>query len=138
MDPEGGGLVGEIILDMIVQDSARFIGGLAMGAIPIVTAVSICSWRVRPVKAFYVRDDIKSHGTQKLIYGHIEDRADVILVDDVTTEGKSAMRAVTAVKERGCRVLKVITIVDRLEGAEIKFREEGIPFFPIFTTRDFD
>ena len=108
-----------------------------MGAIPIVTAVSIRSWPEHPIKAFYVRDEIKDHGTQELIYGFIEDGAEVVLVDDVTTEGRSVMKAVAAVRQRGCKILKVITLVDRLEGAEANFKEAAIPFIPIFTTRDF-
>jgi orotate phosphoribosyltransferase len=138
LDPEGGGLVADLVFEMVRQEGARFIGGLAMGAIPIVTAVSIRSWPGCPIRAFYVRDEIKDHGTQELIYGFIENGGDVVLVDDVTTEGRSVMKAVAAVRQHGCRVLKVITVVDRLEGAERNFKEAGVPFVPIFTTRDFD
>jgi orotate phosphoribosyltransferase len=138
LDPEGGGLLADLLFDLVGKEGARFIGGLAMGAIPIVTAVSIRSWPEHPIRAFYVRDEIKNHGTQELIYGFIEDGAEVILVDDVTTEGRSAMKAVAAVRQRGCKILKVITVVDRLEGAEANFKDAGIPFVPIFTTRDFD
>ena len=59
-------------------------------------------------------------------------------MDDVTTEGRSAMKAVKAVRERNCNILKVITVVDRLEGAEETFRREHIPFVPLFTRRDFE
>jgi orotate phosphoribosyltransferase len=85
-----------------------------------------------------VRDEVKNHGTKELIYGFIEDGAEVILVDDVTTLGRSVMKAVAMVRERACKIRKVITVVDRLEGAEATFRDQGIPFFPLFTTRDFD
>lgn len=138
LDPEGGGLVADIVFDMVSEAGARFIGGLAMGAIPIVTAVAIRSWPEHPIRAFYVRDEIKNHGTQELIYGFIADGAEVILVDDVTTEGRSVMKAVAAVRQRGCKILKVITVVDRLEGAAANFQDARIPFAPIFTTRDFD
>jgi orotate phosphoribosyltransferase len=138
LDPEGGVLVANLVFDMVCKEGARFIGGLAMGAIPIVTAVAIRSWPEHPVRAFYVRDEIKHHGTQELIYGFVEDGAEVILVDDVTTEGRSVMKAVAAVCQRGCKIIKVITVVDRLEGAATNFKGAGIPFVPIFTTRDFD
>jgi orotate phosphoribosyltransferase len=138
LDPEGGALVADLVFDMVRKEGARFIGGLAMGAIPIVAAVSIRSWPEHPIKAFYVRDEIKNHGTQELIYGFVEDGADVILVDDVTTEGRSVMKAVAAVRQRRCRILKVITVVDRLEGAQGNFKDAGIPFVPMFTTMDFD
>jgi len=59
-------------------------------------------------------------------------------MDDVTTKGDSAMKAVTAVRNRGCGVLRVISIVDREEGATERFAKEGIPFESLFKTRDFD
>ncbi len=138
LDPEGGALVADLVYEMVRQEGVRFIGGLAMGAIPIVTAVSIRSWPEHPIRAFYVRGEIKDHGTQELIYGFIEDGAEVVLVDDVTTEGRSVMKAVAAVRQRGCNIVKVITVVDRLEGARANFEDAAIPFVPIFTTRDFD
>jgi len=138
LNPEGGGLIADLLFDMIADDNGRFIGGLAMGAIPIVTAVSIRSWPERPISGFFVRDEAKDHGTKAVIEGSLEDGAEVILLDDVTTEGRSAMKAVKAVRERNCNILKVITVVDRLEGAEETFRREHIPFFPLFTRRDFE
>lgn len=138
LDPEGSSLVADLVYEMVAADHARFIGGLAMGAIPIVTAVALRSWRDDPIQAFYVRNEVKNHGTQELIYGYIEEGADVVLVDDVTTEGRSAMKAVAAVRSLRCNVLRVITIVDRLEDAATTFQTEGIPFVPMFTTSDFD
>jgi orotate phosphoribosyltransferase len=138
LNPEGSVLIADLLFDMIADDNARFIGGLAMGAIPIVTAVSIRSWRERPIDGFFVRDEAKDHGTKELIEGSLEDGAQVILLDDVTTAGRSAMKAVKAVRERNCKILKVITVVDRLEGADETFRREQIPFVPLFTRRDFE
>ena len=60
------------------------------------------------------------------------------MLDDVTTTGGSVMKAVQAVRERKCKILKVITIVDRCEGASELFKKEDIDFIPIFTTQDFD
>jgi orotate phosphoribosyltransferase len=138
LDPEGGGLVADLVFDMVRREGVRFVGGLAMGAIPIVTAVSIRSWPEDPIQAFYVRDEVKDHGTQEQIYGFIEDGADVVLVEDVTTVGGSVMKAAAAVRRRGCKILKVIAVVDRLEGARDNLAAAGIPFAPLFTTRDFD
>lgn len=138
LDPEGGGLVGDLVFDIVRREGVRFVGGLATGAIPIVTAVSMRSWPEHPIRAFYVRDEVKDHGTRELIYGFIEDGAGVVLVEDVTTEGRSVMKAAAAVQGHGCRVAKVITVVDRLEGARANLAAAGIPFAPLFTTRDFD
>ena len=70
--------------------------------------------RTRPIKGFFVRDEAKDHGTKKLIDGYIEDGASVIIVDDVTTKGESALKAVRAVQARECRVVCVVSLVDRL------------------------
>jgi orotate phosphoribosyltransferase len=93
--------------------------------------------RTRPIKGFFVRDEAKDHGTKKLIDGYIEDGASVIIVDDVTTKGESALKAVRAVQARECRVVCVVSLVDRLEGARETFEHEGITFRSIFTTEDF-
>ncbi len=139
LDPEGISLVADLLFVRLRDTDFQFLGGLETGAIPIVTAVSMRSWpSEKPIKSFFVRDKAKDHGTRDLIDGYIEDGARVIIVDDVTTKGDSAMKAVQAVRNRHCTVVKVISIVDRLEGASANFDREGIPFEHLFTTRDFD
>lgn len=137
-DPEGLSLICPLVYDLISQERGTYIGGLANGAIPIVAALVAFSRTRNPIMGFYVREEIKDHGTQQLIEGFIEDGANVIILDDVTTLGSSVMRAVRAVRERKCKVRKVITIVDRLEGAAEIFRREALEFVPLFTTKDFD
>jgi orotate phosphoribosyltransferase len=137
-DPEGSNLIAEMVYDEIADEKGVYIGGLANGATPIVSTTVFISASHKPKMGFYVREEIKNHGTQQLIEGFIEDGADVIIVDDVTTLGGSVMKAVAAVRARKCNVKKIITIVDRLEGAAEKFRQEGIEFVSFFTTRDFD
>jgi orotate phosphoribosyltransferase len=137
-DPEGLSLICPIVYDLVSQERGTYIGGLAHGAIPIVSALVTFSATRNPVMGFYVREEIKDHGTQQLIEGFIEDGANVIILDDVTTLGSSVMKAVRAVRDRKCKIVKVITIVDRLEGAAETFSREGLEFVPIFTTKDFD
>lgn len=136
-DPEGAWLVGEVLFDYLKQFDFEYLGGLATGAIAPMEAVCIRSWPDRPIRGFFVRDEAKDHGTKKLIDGFIEDGASVIVVDDVTTKGDSAMKAVHALQARGCRVVCVISLVDRLEGAKENFDRAGIRFESIFTTDDF-
>jgi orotate phosphoribosyltransferase len=138
MDPEGANLVADLIFSIISKQEVDFVGGLASGAIPIITTVAMRSLQGdRPIPGFYVREEVKTHGMMKLIEGFIEDGSKVIILDDVTTVGSSAMKAVRAVRERRCVVTKVISIVDRLEGATETFKREGIEFVSLFTTRDF-
>jgi orotate phosphoribosyltransferase len=134
---EGIVLISKIIYDLVEWKPGMYVGGLAVGAVPIVSALVFHSAPRVPVKGFYVREEIKNHGTQKLIEGVVERGAEVIIIDDVTTKGSSAMKAVEAVRQLNCRVLKVITVVDRLEGASEAFRSEGLELVPLFTTKDF-
>jgi orotate phosphoribosyltransferase len=138
LDPEGANLIAELLYSIVEKEKVDFIGGLASGAIPIVTAV--CSHSLyggRKIKGFYVREEAKEHGQRKLIEGYIENGANVIILDDVTTAGSSAMKAVEAVRARHCNVVRVISVVDRLEGATETFRREGLSFVSLFTTNDF-
>jgi orotate phosphoribosyltransferase len=136
-DPEGATLIGEIICDMIQGDTdVDSIGGLELGAVPIVAAVCAQSFRSRPVNGFVVRKEKKGHGTDQKIDGNFKPNTTVVLIEDVTTKGGSVMQAVNAVRAQGATVKKIITIVDRLEGAEANLKKEGLVLAPIFTTKD--
>jgi orotate phosphoribosyltransferase len=136
-DAEGLRLICQMMYELLPQRSGVYVGGLAVGAVPIVAGLAYHSASRDPIMGFCVREEIKNHGTQQLIEGHIEDGAEVVIIDDVTTKGTSAMKAVDAVRKRQCKVLKVLTIVDRLEGASETFSKEGLEFVSLFTTKDF-
>ena len=135
-DPEGAALVAEIVFDMLAGDPVDSIGGLELGAVPIIATVCARSWPDRPINGFVVRKEQKGHGTDKKIDGNFRNGENVVLFDDVTTKGGSVMQAVKAVRERGAKVTKIITLVDRLEGATENLQKEGIMLFPVFTTRE--
>lgn len=137
LDPEGANLAAQAILEILESEDFDCIGGLAMGAIPIITAVCMKSFPHRPLRVFFVRREAKHHGTKKLIDGYLENNSTVVILDDVTTTGGSVLEAVKAVKERGCRVSKVITILDRLEGAKENLEKEGIELIALFTIDEF-
>ena len=136
-DPEGAHLVAELVCDLIADErDVEAIGGLELGAVPIIIAVCARSWHGRPVDGFVVRKEIKDHGTERKIDGNFKPDSNVILFDDVTTKGGSVMKAVHAVRARGATVKKIITLVDRLEGAEENLGKEGIELVALYTTRD--
>jgi len=136
-DPEGAFLVAEIIYSMLKDEpDVEAIGGLELGAVPIIATVCARSWQDRPLAGFVVRKEKKGHGTDKQIEGNFKPKMTVVLFDDVTTKGGSVLQAVRAVRERGATVKKVITIVDRLEGAGENLKKEGLALEPIYTTRD--
>ena len=90
------------------------------------------------MEGFWVRNNVKSHGTQKLIEGKLKRGMRVVIVDDVFTQGKSALKAVDAVRTQDCKVVLVLALVDRLRGAQALFIEHGIKNYDaVFTIRDF-
>jgi len=136
--PEGASLAADIIFEMIADDlDVQYIGGLEIGAIPIVVSVAARSWPARPINAFFVRKAPKDHGAINLIDGQFRPNSKVILFEDVTTTGGSVMKAVRAVRDQGCTVKKILTIVDRGEGAAKNLEKEELALVPIFTMDDF-
>jgi orotate phosphoribosyltransferase len=142
LDPEGAHLIGVLICAALAGRSVDMVGGLEMGAVPIATAVAVSSqhkgW---PLPAFFVRKQAKDHGTQNLVEGLPAGQTlagrRVVIVEDVTTTGGSAMKAIAAVRAEGAIVDRVITVVDRLEGAAETFKSAGIDFQAILTAQDF-
>jgi orotate phosphoribosyltransferase len=137
LHPEGANLVADEILRRIEGERVDAIGGMVIGAVPIATAVSVKSYPHRPIPAFFVRAEVKGHGTEELIDGYLEKGWHAVVVEDVTTTGGSVMKAIKAVRERGCTVSKVITIVDRLEGAKENLAREGVELVALYTRDDF-
>ena len=117
--------------------SINAVAGLTVGADPLVcgllrthTAIA-AGWR-----GGLIRKETKAHGTAKYIEGPITPGDSVLIVEDVVTTGESAMQAVRRVVEFGCRVVKVIGVVDRLEGGAALFEKFGVPFSSLLTVRD--
>jgi orotate phosphoribosyltransferase len=136
-DPEGAALLADLLFDAIKDEDVEYIGGLETGAIPIVAGLCARSWPEKPLKGFFVRKENKGHGTDQRIDGLLQRGSKVILFEDVTTTGGSAMQAVNQARQLDCTVLRVVSVVDRLEGAEENFRAAGIKFHSLFTWRDF-
>lgn len=135
-DPEGASLIAEVVCGMLAGDKdVDAIGGLELGAVPIVAAVCARSWPDQPVSGFVVRKEAKDHGTARKIDGNFKPNSTVVLIEDVTTKGGSVMQAVRAVRTQGARIKRIITIVDRLEGARDSLKAEGLELAPIFTTK---
>lgn len=138
LDPEGAVLVADLLFDLIRDEDVDAVGGLETGAIPIVAAVCARSWPEKPIAGFFVRKEIKGHGTDQRIDGLVERGSRVILFEDVTTTGASVMQAAEQVRRLDCTIVKIISVVDRLEGAADNFKEAGIVFEALFTWRDFN
>jgi orotate phosphoribosyltransferase len=137
LDPEGASLLAALLFDKIRAEDVDCVGGMETGAIPIIVAVCRRSWPEKPVRGFFLRKEAKGHGTDQRVDGVLDRGSRVILLEDVTTTGSSVMRAVDQTRQFQCTIVKVIAVVDRLEGAEENFRQAGITFEALFTRRDF-
>jgi len=132
LSPEGAYWVGKAIFDELADIDIDAIGGLAIGAVPIVSAVSLVSHlEGKPIPAFIVREEAKEHGTKKKIEGHLKEGSRVAIVDDVITRGGSVRKAIEAAEGMNCKVVKVIVIVDRHEGGSDQLKNEGYDFTAI-------
>lgn len=136
---ESSYLIGEVLYERTKDRELDAIGGLEIGAVPLTTAAVISYHQHgRKMEGFWVRDKVKSHGTRKVIEGNLKPGSRVVIVDDVITTGGSSIKAIKEVKEIGCEVVAVLALVDRLQGAEKLFQDEGVAHYEaIFTIRDF-
>lgn len=138
LDAKGSRLTGEVFSDEIRQRGWKphAIGGLTMGADPIVTAVSVVSGELH---GFLVRKAEKQHGTGQRIEGFREKGARVVIVDDVCTTGASTVQAIEAAREFGFQVVGVMCLVEREEAkgrTSVEKAAAPSPFVSIFTARD--
>ena len=142
LDAEGSHVIAQLILAAIADLDADLIGGLEMGAVPIASAVAAVSHTGgKPVNAFFVRKQAKEHGTKSLIEGLPDGESlkgkRVVVVEDVTTTGGSAIKAAEALRAEGAEVVGVVTVIDREEGAGEAFAAAGLTLTPILTLTDF-
>jgi orotate phosphoribosyltransferase len=138
LDPEGAVLVGHSVLDALEAAGihADAIGGPPIGAHPIVTAVAAVSHlRGKPLPAFLIRKEAKSHGLEKQIEGPVKAGARVVIIDDVCTSGGSTIQALDAVKNAGLQIVAVMSLVDREQGGSEKLRQQ-YNFLSLFTARE--
>jgi len=127
-----------------LEEKVMAVAGTGVGGGPLAACVSVESnYPFGPdgcgFDMVYVRSAQKDHGTKKLVEGaeHLPEGSGVVMVEDVTTTGGSVLRAAQALREAGLKVLLVVTLVDRLEGAKGNLEEAGIPLVSIFTREDF-
>ncbi len=139
LSAEGAWLVGTLMARALAKDEIAAIGGLTLGADPIVAAVAAMSFQEgRPIQAFIVRKEPKSHGTSRWIEGPAVPRgARVALVDDVITTGASVLKAAErVVEESGAQVVKVLCVLDRLEGGREAIEKAGYAFHPLVSIKE--
>jgi orotate phosphoribosyltransferase len=137
---EGAALIGELFHLVVneIAPQAVAVGGLTLGADPLATATSLCSFQAgHPRSAFIVRKEPKGHGTGQWVEStKLPQGAAVVILEDVITTGASTLRAVERSRLAGLNVLCALGLVDRLEGGREAVEAET-PLHTLFTRRDF-
>ena len=119
-------LIGRLMRELTDDWIYSAVGGLTLGADPVATAIMHAPGR--PIDAFVVRKSVKTHGLQRLIEGAEVAGKRVLVVEDTSTTGSSALTAVEAVREAGGTVVGVATVVDRATGAAEAIEAAGVPY----------
>lgn len=137
LKPEGVFYIANVMAGLLSGIEFDAVGGPTMGADPIVGALLYHYASIDPaggLTGFIIRKEAKAHGMQKMIEGPpLEPGARVVLVEDVVTSGGSIVKAAKAVEEAGARVVKMLAVVDRQEGAKASLSAAGYDFEAIFT-----
>jgi orotate phosphoribosyltransferase len=136
LSAEGSFLTAKLMLAALSGNQVQAIGGLTLGADPIVAAVAALSFADhQPLQAFIVRKESKAHGQRRSIEGPtLPPGARVAIVDDVATTGGSILKAIERVREEtDWQVVQVLCLVDRQEGAREKLAQAGYELTSLFT-----
>lgn len=140
MRPQGVKLAGELLLEKLGEgDAVDAVGGMAVGAVPLVSAVLAAAGRDAAhehLLGFFVRKEAKGHGLGRQVEGAFKEGQKIALLEDTTTTGGSTLKALDLVKEAGGDVRRVICLVDRGEGATEAFAERGIQLESILGRAD--
>jgi orotate phosphoribosyltransferase len=140
MRPKGVELAGRLILEELGRGPrVDAVGGMAVGAVPLVSAILAAAARKTETESllgFFVRKEAKKHGLGKRIEGGFAAGQTVALVEDTTTTGGSTLEALESVEEAGAKVARVFCIVDRGEGAAEAFAKRGVKLEALFTRED--
>lgn len=131
--PEAITLIGQAFAKQLIEWDVQGVGGLEIGAIPLTTSCILAAYHQgKHLEGFFVRKTAKTHGTKDRIEGIVPSK--VAIIDDVLTTGKSALAAVEEV-EKIAKIIGVMCIVDRLEGAQDLFSK--YQYKSLFTINDF-
>ena len=141
---EGAVLIGELfyaaLQDLNLLPHIVGVGGMTLGADPLVTAVSFtASQHQTPLHAFIIRKEPKKHGTSQWIEGaeNFKPRDRVVILEDVVSTGGSSLKACDRAEEFGLQIDAVLTIIDRELGGKEAILQRGYQFFSLFTKSDF-
>ncbi|MEO0540211.1 MAG: orotate phosphoribosyltransferase [Cyanobacteria bacterium P01_A01_bin.105] len=137
LHPLGGAMVGRLLWEQLPSGTVG-VGGLTLGADPMVTAISVVgAYAGHPVTPLIVRKAAKGHGTQAYVEGPtLSAGAAVVVIEDVVTTGQSAMTAVERLRDAGYTVDTILALVDRQQGGGELYAQAGLAFQALYTIAD--
>jgi orotate phosphoribosyltransferase len=134
LHPAGLKMIARLFWEQLEQDDITAVGGLTLGADPLVAGVMWWSHEAgKPVEGFLVRKVAKDHGLRGQVEGNLAGHKRVVILDDVITSGESALIAAEAAESYRASVARVVTVVDREQGASQTFQQKGYPFTALFS-----
>jgi orotate phosphoribosyltransferase len=139
LNAEGGYLIGRLFVEMLKDYAVQGVGGMTLGADPLVTSVTVVSFlEGRPLPGFIIRKKSKGHGTNQYLEGLANfSRGDkVVLLEDVCTTGGTLITAAERVRDAGLDIVGVLAVLDREEGGRERLEEAGLALNAIFTRQE--
>ncbi|MCK9239128.1 orotate phosphoribosyltransferase [Desulfocurvus sp.] len=136
LHPEGAYLLGRLFLELLNDYAITGVGGMTLGADPLVSAVTVVSHlEGRPLPGFIVRKQPKGHGTNQYLEGmaNFAPGDKVVLLEDVVTTGGTLLTALERVRAEGLEVAGVLCVLDREEGGRDNLARAGYRLTSIFT-----
>ncbi|QJA06850.1 orotate phosphoribosyltransferase [Thermosulfurimonas marina] len=131
-------LIGRLLWEEARGFEPQAVGGLTLGADPLVAAVCLAAGLERvELEGFIVRKEAKGHGTGRYLEGHVRPGMRAVILEDVVTTGASALKAAQRARDFGLSVVGVVALVDRQEGGRERLAAEGLPLRSLFTLADF-
>ena len=133
---EGSWLIGTLFNHMLSEMDIKGVGGMTMGADPLVAATTVISHEQgRPLNGLLVRKEAKGHGTGQFVegLGNFSTGDRVAMLEDVVTTGGSLLKACDRIRDAGLSIVAVCAILDREEGGREKLREAGYDLLALFT-----
>ena len=137
LHPQGLQWISRLFWELLEPEGITAVGGLTMGADPLVAGLMLHSAQAgHPLDGFLVRRSTKDHGMRGQVEGNLAGHKRVAILDDVITSGESALVAAEAAESYKAQVVRIVTVVDRNQGAAQVFQQRGYPFTPLFTVND--
>lgn len=136
LHPEGAWLIGSLFNEMLRDLDVKAVGGMTMGADPLISATSVISHELgRPLAGLIVRKAAKDHGTERFIEGlaNVSAGDSAAMLEDVVSTGTSVLQACQRVRDAGLNVAVICCVLDREEGGREKLLEAGYAVRAIFT-----